>query len=309
MIELHPNLDLTTAQAEAVLQEWLGESVTCSGIQPLTGGMVNTVLKLEFDRAPHRAVVKLHGGDDPFAKESSALRFLRAETDCPVPEVFLDDRSRELIPHAFLLLEHITGDCLKDLDLTPSMRADIDVQLADVLAELHTHQRRTFGAIADESDERTWAELFLDRLDTWRSHPEVEGRLLAGELSAVDQAIEAVPTLLRDAEAPTLVHGDVWDGNLMVDRVNGHWRLTGLLDPDLQFADVDLELAYIEVFNNRRDAFFAAYTEGRPLRDGYEQRRLFYWLRTALLHVGLFEDQFFREFTARTAERITRLQA
>jgi len=64
----------------------------------------------------------------------------------------------------------------------------------------------------------------------------------------VDEAIGRSRSALIDCGRPTLVHGDVWDGNVMVVRENGRWRLAGLLDPDLQFADAELELAYLEVF-------------------------------------------------------------
>ena len=94
----------------------------------------------------------------------------------------------------------------------------------------------------------------------------------------------------------------------MVLREERRWRLTGLLDPALEFADVESELAYLEVFDVSRAAFFSAYAARQPLRPGYERRRLFYWLHTALVHVGLFGDAFFREFTARTAASIVRIE-
>lgn len=110
--------------------------------------------------------------------------------------------------------------------------------------------------------------------------------------------------VLADAGVPTLVHGDVWEGNLIVRREAERWRLVGLLDPGSEYADVESELAYLEVFDHRRDALFAAYTARRPLRSGYERRRLFYWLHTALVHVALFGDPFFREYAARVAAAI-----
>jgi fructosamine-3-kinase len=58
------------------------------------------------------------------------------------------------------------------------------------------------------------------------------------------------------------------------------------------------------VFDASRPALLAAYTARRPMRPGYEQRRRFYWLHTALVHVGLFGDPFFCEFTVRTAASI-----
>jgi fructosamine-3-kinase len=309
VIDLQPDLELTGAQAERLLGAWLAAPVVCSGILRLEGGLVNTAFRLDFDRPPHRAVVKLHGSDgDTFVAEARALEYLRAETACPVPSVFLQDSSAHLIPHAFLLIEHVPGVCLKSLDLEPTERADIDAQLADVLGELHEHTGTRWGGVDTDQGSRAWADLFMARLVDARAHPAVAERLVPDVLARVDEAIDLTRPALHDSGAPTLVHGDVWDGNLMVRLEDGRWRLTGLLDPDLQFADVEFELAYLEVFDVPREAFFAAYADHQTLRPGYEQRRLFYWLHTALVHVALFGDEFFCRFTARTAEGIGRLQ-
>jgi len=308
LIDLDPDLELTTAQAERLLEAWLAVPVVCSRIRRLEGGLVNTVYRLQFDRPPHRAVVKLHGRNgDTFAAEARALEYLRNETACPVPTVYLHDSSGRLIPHAFLLIEQIPGVCLKDVDLEPTERADVERQLAAALGELHEHTGTRWGGIAAGEGPNTWADLFVARLVDVRTQPAVVERLAPEVLALVDAAIDLARPALFDSGIPTLVHGDVWDGNLMVGLEDGRWRLTGLLDPDLQFADVELELAYLEVFDTQRDEFFAAYTTHRRLRPGYEQRRLFYWLHTALVHVCLFGDEFFRRFTARTAERIGQL--
>lgn len=305
MPQLQTDLALTTREAERLLLAWLGKPVACTAITRLHGGLVNTVLGLEFDRPPYRAVVKLHsGGNDSFAAEARALDHLRRESACPCPAVYLQDSSGRLIPHAFLLLEHLPGVCLDGLDLSPAERAHVDVQLAEVLAELHGHTRATFGPIDGGDGRASWPELFVPRLEQARRHPDVERRLPSAVLAGVDAAILAAGAALGDAGAPTLVHGDVWEGNLIVRSEAGRWRLVGLLDPGSEYAEVESELAYLEVFDHRRDALFAAYTARRPLRLGYERRRPFYWLHTALVHVGLFGEAFFREYTARVAAEI-----
>ncbi len=310
LIELQPDLELTISEAERVLEDWLGEATPCRGVHPLEGGLVNSVFRLEFNRPPHRAVIKLHGSDsDTFAAEARSLQYLGSRTSCPVPQVYLQDSSARVIPNAFLLLEHVPGVRLDGLELDQGERAALDAQLAGVLIELHGHTESWWGGLGADDKPSSWADVFAPRLDESRSYPKVAELLPPDVLTQVDEAIGKAPQFLGDSTTPTLVHGDVWDGNLMVDLVDGRWRLTGLLDPDVQFADVELELAYLEVFDNKRDDFFAAYTSHRPLRDGYERRRLFYWLRTALIHVGLFGDEFFCEFTARTAERINGLEA
>lgn len=310
MLDLQPDLELTTVQAERLLEAWLGGPLECTGIRRLHGGLVNSVLLLEFDRPPHRAVVKLHSGSgDGFVAEARALDYLRSQTACPVPRVYLQDSTAEVIPHAFLLIEHLPGRCLEGLELEPEARAEIESQLADVLGELHGHQGERWGGIDAVDASASWADVFGARLAAAREHPEVGIRLEPGVLAAVDRAIGAVPALLADAGTPTLVHGDVWDGNIIVRHDGSRWRLAGLLDPDLQYADVEYELAYLEVFDVPRDAFFAAYRRHRALRPGYERRRLVYWLYTALVHVALFGDAFFCEFSASTTAAIDRLHA
>jgi fructosamine-3-kinase len=86
----------------------------------------------------------------------------------------------------------------------------------------------------------------------------VDVRLDAAVLRLVDDAIEAALSLPADAGTPTLIHGDVWEGNLLVQRQAGRWRLTGLLDPATEFADVQYELACLQVFDVPRDDFFTA---------------------------------------------------
>ena len=309
MIDPQPDLTLTTSQAERVLEAWQGVPVACSKVVPLEGGMMNSVFQLDFDAAPHRAVVKLHGpAGNPFASEARALEYLSSETACPSPLLYLHDDSARVIPHAFLLIEHLPGVCLKDLDLDSAAQDDIEAQLAEVLGELHDHTSTRWGPVDTNQPAAAWADIFVARLADARAHPALAERLAPDVLARIDHAIEGAGSALHDAGRPTLVHGDVWEGNLMVRLEDGRWRLTGLLDPDLQFADVELELAYLEVFDHSRTAFFDAYADHQTLRAGYQERRLFYWLHTALIHVALFGDEFFCEFTARTAERIVERQ-
>jgi fructosamine-3-kinase len=305
VIEPQTGLALSRAQAETVLAAWLGGTVACTGVRPLHGGLVNTVLELTFDRPPHRAVVKLHsGGGDGFGREAASLAHLRETTACPCPRVFLQDSSCRLIPHAFLLLEALPGVGLEGLDLPRSDRDALDVELAEILLELHGRTRAHFGPVDAPPGQVAWAELIASRLREARLDPNVATRLSPAVLGQVDAAIGATEATLGDAGVPTLIHGDVWEGDTIVRRGDDGWHVAGLVDPAAEYADVEAELAYVEVFDKPRPAFFAAYTAHRPLRPGYERRRRFYWLHTGLVHVALFGDPFFCEFTARTAADI-----
>jgi fructosamine-3-kinase len=304
MINQQTNLELSPIQAEAALGAWLGRPVRCTQIQRLQGGMINTVLRLEFDRAPFRAVIKLNTGEASFAEEARALDTLHQQTRFPCPQVYLHDSSARLIPYAFLLLELMPGANLAAIQLSEQEYDEVDRQLAEILLELHGHTRAFYGGIDEQPGKARWYEVFLPRIEEARRQAEIERRLAAEVLEDVDHAIHLAETALQDQGTPTLIHGDIWAGNLIVNRTEDGWRLAGIVDPGVHFADVEYELAYLEVFDTRRAAFFEAYTARRPLRAGYAQRRLFYWLHTGLIHVWLFGDAYYRDFTARTAAAI-----
>lgn len=303
--DLQPDRELTAEQAQRLVTLWLGDGATCTGAQRLTGGMVNSVFRLHVDRVPHAAVVKLHEpGGDGFAAEARALRRLGATTGCPVPSVHLHDSTGTGLPHAFLLLEHVDGTCLRGLDLSPAERADLDRQLGRVLAGLHERTAASWGGITTEEQTAPWPEVMAERLRSVRARPTVGERLAPEVLSRVDRAIGLAPLVLEGGGpgVPTLVHGDVWDGNVIVRRHEGRWRLAALLDPAAEFADPEMELAYVEVFDQPRPALREVYDQRHPPRPGHERRRLVYWLHTALLHVALFELEVFRVFAARYAD-------
>jgi len=91
----------------------------------------------------------------------------------------------------------------------------------------------------------------------------------------------------------------------MVHERGDGWHLSGLLDPiGLKYAEVEKELAYLQAFDTVGPAFFDAYTSHRPLREGFEFRRLFYWLETYMVHVWLGFGAEFRDRVVETSRQV-----
>jgi fructosamine-3-kinase len=281
-------LPCTAAEAGALLRAWLERETACHTITRLTGGVASSAFRLEFDRPPHVAVVKLHlrGGGDPLPRERGWLEYLRRHTRVPCPEVYLQDDSGTTVTHSFLLLECLPGVNLLEAGLAPEQRVMVEEELAEALLDLHSHTRDTFGGLEDGRGVSDWREIFLPSL-LWARN-QVASKLPAEVLRALDRALPFAEEALRDQGRPSLTHGDVWAANLMVaERADG-WHLTGVLDPlSLAYAEVDKELAYLEGFGTVGEAFFRAYTAHRPLRPGYELRRLFYWLQADMVELWM----------------------
>lgn len=86
--------------------------------------------------------------------------------------------------------------------------------------------------------------------------------------------------LLPPEPPASLIHGDLWSGNV----VAGRW----LIDPAVNHADRELELAFAALFGGLPDAFWRAYHDAWPLADGWRERRPALQLYHLLVHVTHF---------------------
>jgi len=299
---VYDSAELSTEDAGRLLEACLGQDAPCRSVRRLHGGMINSVLLLEFDRSPHRAVAKLssRSGPNPFTGEEFALRYIREHSRFPVPEPYLCADAGAVLPQHVLLMECLPGDDLGNVPLTHAGREQIDRHLAELLLELHSHTGDRYGAVDGSEAASDWRDVFLVKIT--ENVDDCRGRLPDDLIERMEAVLGYLPEWFASQSPPTLVHGDIWATNVLVEQSEGSWRVTGLVDPSGRYADVEFELAYMEVFGTVTDAFFDAYCRESPLREGYEVRRLYYWLDTMLRHVFLFGDH---QYTDRAA-RITR---
>ena len=81
--------------------------------------------------------------------------------------------------------------------------------------------------------------------------------------------------------APSLLHGDMWGGNVLVE---GN-RVSGLIDPACTYGHSEVDLAMLTLFDHPSAAFYDAYGKLEP---GHEERLTIYKLWPALVHFRLF---------------------
>ena len=298
-------VSLTPPQASTLLGHWLGNPVACQRMQPLAGGICSAVFRLDFGRPPYAAVLKLSNPipDPPFRREQERLDYLHQHTQVPCPRVYLQDNSGKVIPYPFLLLEYWPGVNLESASLSPAQRVVVEQELAEVLLELHSHQAERFHDLGEAPGVTRWTDQFLPDLE--ESRRDMEELLPPALLAQLDAVLPWAQEALWDQGKPTLIHNDIWAGNIMVQEHDEGWHLRGLIDPvGLQYAEVEKELAYLQAFNTVSEAFFRVYTAQRPLRPGYEFRKLFYWLHTYMIHVWLGFGTEFHDSLVATCNQI-----
>lgn len=101
----------------------------------------------------------------------------------------------------------------------------------------------------------------------------------------VDRAAARIEALLPAAPPPTLLHGDLWSGNILVAR----GALAAFIDPACYHGDPEVDLAMLTLCDSPPDAFWEAYGARGA---GWDERRPAYELFPALVHYRLFGPRY-----------------
>jgi fructosamine-3-kinase len=295
---------ITPECATELLRRFLHPDVSVTGIRRLHGGMINSVLELATDSEPRLVVAKLSGkpGNAGFQHEFRMLDWYRRNTDFPVPLPYGCDVSGATFSGSALFMERLPGTNLGHAHLNRAQTDSVERNMAPIIARLHKHRRATYGSALEPSEQgqQRWLDVFGPNI---RSEFEaVADRLSASARATIAHRLDRLEDWLPEFGEPTLVHGDLWATNIMVDPASA--RVTGFVDGGANYAEVEFELAYLLVFNTAGRAFFETYSRLHPLRPDFRSRCRIYWLNTMMLHVRVFGDAQYADACERLAREI-----
>ncbi len=106
----------------------------------------------------------------------------------------------------------------------------------------------------------------------------------ADEHRRILRLLDRLDELMIEPEKPSLLHGDMWGGNHLIDRNNS----PVLIDPAAYVGHAEADLAMTEMFNPFPSEFYRAYFERNPQQSGYRDRVPIYNLYHELNHYNLF---------------------
>jgi fructosamine-3-kinase len=246
----------------------------------LAGGCIGEVYRVELE-VGRSVVIKVDDGGSPKLDiEGYMLRYLRARSALPVPEVLHCEPD-------LLAMTFIDGD---SHFTSPSQEhaAELLASLHGIVGDAHGLERDTLigGLHQPNPATASWLEFFREqRLLHMARKAHQEGRMPAATLKRLESLADNVDRWLIEPPRPSLLHGDVWTTNVLAER----GRITGFIDPAVYYGHPEIELAFTTLFGTFGDAFFRLYHELRPIPDGFfEERRDIYNLYPLLVHVRLF---------------------
>ncbi len=262
----------------------------------LSGGCINHTVRLSDGRRQFFVKLNAHGFLPMFEAEAAGLRELAATRTLRVPEPLVTGVTET---QAYLVMEFIALGRTGDHALAGQQLAALHRTLG---ARFGWWRDNTLGTTLQPNEPSdVWATF-------WRAHRlgfqlELAARNgYRGRLqSQGGRLLERFGALLTHQPSPSLVHGDLWGGNLGFD-VRGH---PVIFDPAVYYGDREADLAMTELFGGFPSAFYDAYRATWPLDPGYRVRKTLYNLYHVLNHLNLFGDG----YLAQAQDMIDRLLA
>jgi fructosamine-3-kinase len=242
-------------------------------LKPVSGGCIHRCYRAAegFLKVNHARMA------DAFAAEADGLTALRA-AGCTAPrpiEHGVDGAE------AYLLLPW--------LDL--GSRGDF-AALGRMLAQLHRSTGERFGWARDNYIGATPQRNHLthDWKTFWREQrmaPQLDLARRHGHRIDIGPVCDLLD---GHAPQPSLVHGDLWSGNV-------GFTAEGpvVFDPAVYCGDREVDLAMTELFGGFPPAFYSAYG---PMPAGYEKRKHLYNLYHLLNHLNLFGGGYLAQVNA-----------
>lgn len=264
------------------LEKTTGLTVSVKNFSSISGGCINHGGKVQTSAGDFfvkwNDAKKFQG---MFEAEAKGLKLLRSAKAIDIPEVIDYGQSGTF---QFIILE------LKE---SRARKTSYWEDLGQQLATLHKSSNNYFGldhnnyigSLPQYNKESTsWVDFFImQRLQVQVTIAAQANKVNGEVLKKFDLLYDKLPSLLIE-EKPSLLHGDLWNGNLLVNAQGSPC----LIDPAVYYGDREADLAMTQLFGGFDDAFYESYHTTFPLEAGYRQRFDIYNLYPLLVHVNLF---------------------
>jgi fructosamine-3-kinase len=252
---------------------------------PLYGGDINKAYLLRSEIGNY--ALKINSASlypNMFETEAKGLRLLSSSKSFRIPEVIsvgeMEDRS-------YILMEYIDSG---------SASGTFWDDFAHCLVSLHKNSKETFGLDHSNyigrlkqynSEESTASEFYIHQ----RLEPQFRMALDRGyDFKGLEKFYSNIAEEIPE-ETPSLVHGDLWNGNYLV---SDHNEPT-LIDPAVAYAPREMDLAMMQLFGGFPSVVFIKYNERFPLEENWKGRIKLWQLYYLLVHLNLFGSGYFHQ--------------
>jgi protein-ribulosamine 3-kinase len=266
---------------DGVFFETFGREIEVKEYRMLTGGNINVAVQVNTDSGAYFIKYNTQDLEGMFEAESRGLDLLRETKTLRIPEVVGYGRRDG---RDYMVLEYIQ---------LSRPRMNYWETLGHKLANMHRntndkyglHFNNYIGSLRQSNEPNTdWVQFFIEKRLNVQAGLALYNELISWELyDEFQQFYKILPDILP-SEKPTLLHGDLWTGNIMADQ----YGEPCLIDPAVYYGNREAEMAFTTLFGGFDSRFYQAYHEANPLQPRFDERVPIYNMYPLLVHVNLF---------------------
>ena len=196
----------------------------------ISGGCANLNIKIDLSNEPQPFILRIYLRDKAAAYREQKLAAL-IKHSVPLPEVYFVGDFED---HRFAITEYMPGISLRDLLLNhPNGNIPgIMYQAGQILASIQKYQFSIAGFLdADlKVSPPTSRQEYVTFARECLTHPTVLAQIGHETISKITEYLEKYGSLFPDENQTHLAHGDYGPENILVDKIEGQWKITAILD-------------------------------------------------------------------------------
>ena len=284
--------DLSIPEITQLVDRAFGQEATISTLKQLTDGYFNNsyMINLSTGRtvvlkvAPRQDIDVLTYEKDLMRTEVLAMKSMFQQA-LPVPEVIFFDESQTLIDSHYFFMTFIAGIPLNKVkdQLSPAQVINLSHHIGLTMRPLLKTNYHVYGELGNEAKRfNTWYECFRSMIEDLMNDAQRINLLLPINTASALNIVEHHKEVLSEVTTATLVHKDLWDGNIFV--TTDTYNLSGIIDTERSiYADPLMEVVCGMYQDN--PSFIQGYLSKKTLSPSENKRILLYQFYLYLLMV------------------------
>jgi fructosamine-3-kinase len=267
------------------LLDQLGIDVAEGEVKSVSGGDINFAVQIPSNKG--KLFMKYNSNSefpDMLRTEAKGLEILSSSKCIGLPEVINQGAFGDW---QYLVLEWIpeTQKDHKFWSIFGKKLAQLHLTTSDFFGLDHDNY---IGSLPQKNEKKdAWDTFYFEN----RLEPLMRENYDAGLFTRKERnQLERLSTQLYDivpAEAPALLHGDLWNGNYMSSSEG-----PVLIDPSVYYGHREMDIAMMHLFGGFHPELFEAYHQFYPLEKGWEDRLEVHQLYPLLVHTSLFGSSY-----------------
>ena len=255
-------------------------------VEKLSGGSINEVYLCHLSN--NKIVIKINDKElypKMFEKEKKGLNLIR-KCGFKTPEVI---GAGCYDSYSYLAIEYVKSG--KELNWKV---------FGIELALLHLNQNDKFGLEYDNyigslnqtnSFEDNWKDFYTQRRILPLAKIAIDKQLIEKkDNKKIENLCSKLDKLVPNCK-PSLIHGDLWSGNLIYDQQNN----PVLIDPAVYYGHPEMDWAMLSLFGAYPEVAIRSYCELNYLEKGFRDRKEIHQLYPLLVHLNLFGKSYYSQ--------------